>query len=158
MSPNNSTNNYRIAVWIPDVLCERCTLQLVGIMSDATHGVPEGTSCAYPAAENATVPKCGVVYHSCATISINGSVPRDSFDCANKTGAGNIGGGNSWPWRGLNSVYANMNNTGEWNDDNHLVSGLTDKDARAKFAAEVGPCAKATTTAATVAAASAASA
>merc|ERR1719265_586815 len=135
LSPN-STNIYRIAVWIPNVRCERCTLQLIGLMTDAVHGMPENSSCAYPEARNATVPLCPVVYHSCATISINGSMPRNSFNCKEDT---NVGGGEKWPWRGLESVYQNMANQGTWDGDYHLNSTLDDA-SKAHFGTETGSC------------------
>ena len=56
------------------------------VMSDEVHGVPEGTSCAYGGAIEAGRVKdrsfkaCPVVYHSCAPVSINGTVPRNDVD------------------------------------------------------------------------------
>jgi len=76
-----------ITLFIPDVKCERCHLQLISFMTDDGHGVPEGTKCAYEGAQiagtaDASLPKCEVVYHSCAPVSINGTVPRDEFTCS----------------------------------------------------------------------------
>jgi len=54
-------------------------------MSDAVHGVPSDTKCAYAGAlatsdDPPDFPACPVVYHSCAPVSINGSIPRDEID------------------------------------------------------------------------------
>lgn len=73
-----------ITLYIPDVYCERCFLQIVSTMSDEFHGVKAGTTCAYPDAQKAgladsTLPPCTQVYHSCAPVSINGSVPRNDI-------------------------------------------------------------------------------
>jgi len=80
-----------ITLWIPDIKCERCYLQLISIMSDVQHGVPSDTKCTYQGALQAAstngsnelttdAPACPVVYHSCAPVSIDGSVPRDDID------------------------------------------------------------------------------
>eukprot|EP00537_Pseudo-nitzschia_pungens_P004157 CAMPEP_0172373764 /NCGR_PEP_ID=MMETSP1060-20121228/53138_1 /TAXON_ID=37318 /ORGANISM="Pseudo-nitzschia pungens, Strain cf. cingulata" /LENGTH=372 /DNA_ID=CAMNT_0013100189 /DNA_START=125 /DNA_END=1243 /DNA_ORIENTATION=- len=79
-----------ITLWIPDVYCERCHLQLVSVMSDRQHGVPADAKCVYKgAAEAGTVtdehPICPAVYHSCAPVSIDGSVPRSDIDFCNTT-------------------------------------------------------------------------
>lgn len=56
------------------------------VMSDEIHGVPEGTSCAYGGAieagrvRDSSLKACPVVYHSCAPVSINGTVPRNDID------------------------------------------------------------------------------
>lgn len=80
-----------ITLWIPDVKCERCYLQLISVMSDAIHGVPEDTKCAYQGALAANtddeamqeLPACPVVYHSCSPVSIDGSIPRNEVDFCN---------------------------------------------------------------------------
>ena len=70
----------------PDVKCERCHLQLITVMSDEGHGVPESTSCVYTGAlstgnvDDDSLPSCSVVYHSCSPVSIDGSVPRNDID------------------------------------------------------------------------------
>ena len=75
-----------ITVWIPDVKCERCHLQLITVMSDEGHGVPVSTSCVYTGAlstenvDDDSLPSCPVVYHSCSPVSIDGSVPRNDID------------------------------------------------------------------------------
>ena len=87
-----------ITLWIPDIYCERCHLQLISVMSDTQHGVPADTRCVYRgAAEAGTTesgfvselvdlyPICPAVYHSCSPVSINGSVPRNEIDRCNTT-------------------------------------------------------------------------
>ena len=75
-----------ITIWVPDVACERCHLQLMTVMSDEVHGVAAGTSCAYGGAIEAgrvkdrSLKACPVVYHSCAPVSINGTVPRNDIE------------------------------------------------------------------------------
>lgn len=73
-----------ITLWIPDVKCDRCYLQLVSVMSDGVHGVPNDTTCAYQASEAAEdYPACPVVYHSCAPVSIDGTIPRNDLAVCN---------------------------------------------------------------------------
>lgn len=82
-----------ITLWIPDVSCDRCHLQLMTVMSDEAHGVPLNTTCAYGGAlaagmmmgEDADLPACPVVYHSCAPVSINGTIPRNDLETCNTT-------------------------------------------------------------------------
>ena len=70
-----------ITLFVPDVKCERCYLQLISIMSDSLHGVPNDTKCSYTGAQlTDEFPACPVVYHSCAPVSIDGSVPRNELD------------------------------------------------------------------------------
>jgi len=85
-----SFHRQSITVYIPDVYCERCHLQLVSIMSDDAHGVPENVTCALPEAQAAgtapaELPACPVVYHSCAPVSINGTLPRNDTEQCNTT-------------------------------------------------------------------------
>lgn len=75
-----------ITLWIPDVQCERCNLQLITYMTDGMHGLPKGDSCVSPQAKvegkvESTLPDCKVIYHSCAPVSINGTVPRADHTC-----------------------------------------------------------------------------
>lgn len=71
---------YSITLYIPDVACERCTLQMISVMSDEVHGVPYFTSCAYQGAQDKHgQPTCQQVYHSCAVVKINGSKPRNEL-------------------------------------------------------------------------------
>ena len=83
-------NPQRITLWIPDVKCERCNLQLITFMTDDFHGLPKpGDRCAYSGAQaagqaDASLPSCDVVYHSCAPVSINGTTPRAEHTCKMK--------------------------------------------------------------------------
>lgn len=84
--PNPKYHQYMITLWLPDVQCTRCHLQLVTYMTDDAHSVPVGTSCANKFAlqvgkANSSLPACPVVYHSCAPVTINGSVPRNDYTC-----------------------------------------------------------------------------
>ena len=106
---------YAVTVEIPDVKCDRCVLQMASLMTDAVHGVPEGTSCALegsaPTAEG--VPACPAVYYSCAAVQINGTRPVgpdaplacDSADAAL-----------DWPFtaRQRAGVYAFEGDAGDW--------------------------------------------
>ena len=80
-----------ITLWIPDVYCERCYLQLISAMSDAAHGVPADTKCSYKgtlATEGTSIlryPDCPAVYHSCSPVSIDGSIPRNEIETCNTT-------------------------------------------------------------------------
>lgn len=74
-----------ITLWIPDIYCERCHLQLITVMSDGIHGVPDDTYCVYKGAQEAgladpNLPDCPAVYHSCAPVSINGTIPRNQIE------------------------------------------------------------------------------
>ncbi len=76
-----------ITLYIPDIQCERCTLQFMTFMTDDYHGIPEGSTCAYGPAQDAghadqSLTSCQDVYHSCAPVSINGSVPRSQHTCS----------------------------------------------------------------------------
>lgn len=83
-SDMSSWHRSSITVWIPDVYCERCHLQLITVMSDDGHGVPPASTCAYEGAQqagraSANFPACPAVYHSCSPVSINGTVPRNEM-------------------------------------------------------------------------------
>ena len=74
---------------------DRCYLQLISVMSDAAHGVPIDTKCAYRANTNNVIeiaetpesdfPACPAVYHSCSPVSIDGTIPRNDMDVCNTT-------------------------------------------------------------------------
>jgi len=88
-----------ITLYIPDVKCERCHLQLITVMSDDYHGVPTGQSCALPAAQaagtaDASMLECSAVYHSCAPVRINGTVPRAEHTCSRQAHEAQL----AWPF------------------------------------------------------------
>lgn len=60
---------YRISVNIPDIDCERCSLQVSNPMTDK---IPQNTTCTDPDGT------CFSVYHSCANVAIMGTRPWDS--------------------------------------------------------------------------------
>jgi len=78
-----------ITLWIPDIKCERCYLQMISVMSDAIHGVPSDTECAYKGAlaydEDLDYPGCPAVYHSCSPVKIDGAIPRNDVEMCNTT-------------------------------------------------------------------------
>jgi len=77
---------YKVRVFIPDVKCDHCVLQLMNPMTDKVRPFPSyclydedilegcGWSSPCPGA-------CFSTYHSCADVSIVGSAPRDTFTC-----------------------------------------------------------------------------
>jgi hypothetical protein len=117
-----------ITLWIPDIYCDRCFLQLITFMTDDIHGVPDGQYCAYPSAKaadraNASLPDCPVVYHSCAPVSINGSIPRSEIT---KCDTNEFETQLEWPFSFFNtySTYYFKGNPGIYNQtDSRLMSG-----------------------------------
>lgn len=76
-----------ITLFIPDVKCDRCNLQFISVMSDDIHGLPDGEQYVYEGAQiaglvNNTLQTCDDVYHSCAPVSINGTIPRNEYVCS----------------------------------------------------------------------------
>lgn len=117
----------RLTINIPDVACERCTLQLTSAMSDSVHGVKD--HCAMDSPErNASIPPCSI-YHSCATVRITGSAPRNSTACPATQPA-------DWPFGSLPpGVYGNAADTARWSGDGLLL------DAPAAYRVQTGACA-----------------
>merc|ERR1712194_58824 len=68
---------------IPDVVCEKCSLQMANPMTDKL-GYKGMSSCTDPDGS------CFSVYHSCANVKIMGSQPISDSACA--------GGHPNWPW------------------------------------------------------------
>ena len=94
---------YAVTVWIPDVYCGRCFLQLITFMTDSLHGQTPGVTRAatqrpkrpFLNAAIAQLPDCGMAYHSCAPVSIHGSGAaklRDSYTCDNACLTRNLDG------------------------------------------------------------------
>ena len=72
---------YSMTIEIPNVKCERCSLQIVNPMTDkiGSRGAPNGPGCLYPDCWNQEQVD---VYHSCTwPIQINGTIPRDKYVC-----------------------------------------------------------------------------
>lgn len=128
---------YAITVWIPDVHCKRCFLQLITTMTDQLHGQPENTTCAYAAAKaagkaSASLPDCGQSYHSCAPVSISGTgAMRDDYTCDNAAFNTELG----WPFQASlsaahsgaypggkhPSTYFYRGDPGQWNSSTFRV-------------------------------------
>lgn len=119
----SSYHRTSITLWIPDVYCERCSLQLVTFMTDIQHGVAPLTHCVYTGTKSAgtlandteSLPICPTVYHSCATVSINGTIPRNAIETCNTT---DFEENLQWPFseneRGY-STYYDRGNPGLYN-------------------------------------------
>jgi hypothetical protein len=118
-----------ITLFIPDVYCERCYLQLMTVMSDEIHGVPRDSTCAYHGAVDAGTlvttneDLCPVVYHSCAPVSINGTIPRKDIATCNTA---ELEQQLNWPFMDQQeySLYKNKGDPGIYNQtDKRLLAG-----------------------------------
>lgn len=121
-----------ITLFIPDIYCERCNLQLMTVMSDGIHGVPDDTHCAYRGAQEAGLADpdlsfCPIVYHSCSPVSINGTVPRNQIESCNTPEFEKM---LDWPFRTNSdynqnySTYYSKGNPGMYNQtDSRLLAG-----------------------------------
>ncbi|CAB9521052.1 expressed unknown protein [Seminavis robusta] len=117
LNPSTWTRS-SITLFIPDIYCERCHLQLVTVMSDEAHGVRQNTSCVYNGAKEAgtvsdpTVRACPLVYHSCAPVGINGSIPRNDIqECQTSELEEQL----DWPFQEEYSTYFYKGNPGIYN-------------------------------------------
>jgi len=118
-------NRQSITLFLPDVYCERCHIQLVTFMTDELHGVPVGDECAYKGAQAAgtvdgNMPGCKVVYHSCAPISIDGSIPRDEYQCSLEDFEREL----DWPFmedKPHSSIYLYKGDTGIYDRDTAVL-------------------------------------
>ena len=68
---------YYVTVMIPNVKCNRCSLQIANPMTDK---IAPGSSCTYPGGGN----MCRSVYHSCVDVRITGKTPRAKYACPSK--------------------------------------------------------------------------
>jgi len=119
---------HAVTLYIPDVNCTRCFLQLITFMTDDHgHMLSPGTSCAYGRAQDAgladdTIDDCKVVYHSCAPVSINGTVPRADHTCDLSTYETEL----EWPAELAEkppSTYYYKGDPGIYNKEGQLVVG-----------------------------------
>ncbi len=113
---------YRITVMIPDVQCERCSLQLVNPMTDKVND-----KCQYrEGSPQDAADFCQSVYHSCTLpLRIKGQVPRRQLTCRQP---------DAWPYNGLPyGVYSREQ--ASWTSDGWLAS------VPAAFTQSVGACA-----------------
>lgn len=116
---------YSLTIDIPDVSCERCSLQIVNPMTDkiGTRGAPTGEGCTYPGFCGGTD-----VYHSCTLpIKITGTTPRKDYVCPNINPT-------DWPttWKGDNGLPVNATKRLEYRRESGLWkdSFLLDVPAR----------------------------
>jgi len=78
---------YKISVFIPDVQCNNCVLQLANPMTDK---IQQATYCDYDKTkleqcnygQNCEQGVCFSNYHSCADVIISGTQPRNTFQCS----------------------------------------------------------------------------
>jgi len=117
-----------ITVEIPDVRCERCSLQLLNPMTDklASNGMSE---CEYdPECSTCNNGKnCFSNYHSCGNVRINGSIPRNEYVSAGQP--------ISWPYSDLPPKIYYMDEAAEYTSDNLWLL-----DVPREFTTPVGPC------------------
>jgi hypothetical protein len=120
--PNDQRGFHRssITLFIPDVYCQRCTLQLVTFMTDQAHGLSAGAHCAYQKAKDAgtvdtLLPTCTTTYHSCAPVSINGTIARNSITKCNTTAFETELGWSLSANELAHSTYLNRGNPGLYN-------------------------------------------
>lgn len=123
---------YNISAFIPDVKCDKCTLQLIMFMTDKTVrcGVPtctyypEDSACSghidnspacFGAPNNTPCLKpntCFSNYHSCVDVTIAGTIPLKT---------GNFSQPEDWPYRNLPDLLYS-NEPGNWT--NELLNGV----------------------------------
>ena len=118
-----------ITINIPDVACERCSLQLMNPMTDKLAGAGMA-NCTYDA--NCTncpdLPgTCFSNYHSCANVRITGSVPRSQYACPAQP--------RSWPYSTLPTSVYFIGEVGAFSADGEWLA-----DVPAEFTTPVGPC------------------
>ena len=138
---------YAITVNIPDVQCDRCILQMASLMTDAVHGVPEGTNCALQGSAQTAegIPGCPAVYYSCAAVQINGTrpvSPGEPLTCESSAAV------LEWPFteRLRAGVYEFEGDVGDWTPGYplDLEPGTVNATADAPvptYASRVGSCA-----------------
>ena len=123
---------YVFEIDIPDVKCERCTLQLLYVMSDKSGKRCGFEPCEYDPAQTECAPdkssvddafvdacaftesplptcdgrRCFSNYHSCADVSITGTGDRASLVCAQPEG---------WAYRAMPAARYFGNETAAWN-------------------------------------------
>jgi len=75
--PNNplgaTPKKYAFTIVIPDIACDKCTLEMYNPMTDS---LPSGTTCTYPPG---SANQCLAVYHACADIKISGKGDVQNF-------------------------------------------------------------------------------
>jgi len=107
-----------VTIMIPDVYCERCSLQLINPMTDKLPSAGM-TNCTYdPTCTNCPEEPgtCFSVYHSCANVRILGSVPRSEFTCPPQPA--------DWPYTELPSGVYFVNEVGNFTADGQWLVGV----------------------------------
>jgi len=121
-SPQRMT--YRLSVDIPDVSCERCTLQLLNPMTDKI----TIDSCLYDPANTqgptGNSPTCGSNYHSCADVKITGTGTFNVQNCKEPS---------NWPWRTGQPVGNGGSAAPLRYHQNEVAEWATDVDANARY-------------------------
>jgi len=137
---------YAISVIIPDVMCERCQLQLISAMTDFIHGVPEGTDCALAGETLATSGDkraCPAVYHSCAPVTIKGAADVSSTPLSCGMAATDLT--LEWPFNNKQQVgvYTFEGDPGNWTGNfPRLADGDSQEPGKLPpYAQRAGPCA-----------------
>ena len=121
---------YRVTIMIPDVQCERCSLQLVNPMTDKiSTAAPFNGKCQYREGSPSDSPDyCFSVYHSCTLpLRIKGRVPRSQLGICSQPDA--------WPWSGLPYGVYSKGEQASWTSDGWLAS------VPAEFTQPAGACA-----------------
>jgi hypothetical protein len=121
---------YRVTIMIPDVQCERCSLQLVNPMTDKiSTAAPFNGKCQYREGSPSDSPDyCFSVYHSCTLpLRIKGRVPRSQLGTCSQPDA--------WPWSGLPYGVYSKGEQASWTSDGWLAS------VPAEFTQPAGACA-----------------
>lgn len=95
-------DQYYFTLEIPDVACEKCSIQMSNLMMDKSGdiGAPDGEGCTYDGFEGTcTLNPGGYGYHSCSLpLRINGTIPRSEYQCPGQP--------QDWPteWEGDDGV------------------------------------------------------
>lgn len=122
--------SYKIRVWIPDVQCDHCILQLANPMTDK---ITRGTYCDYDRTQleacqwgsaNCAAGVCFSNYHSCADVTITGTQARDTFQCSQPT---------QWPFQVGSSValpcnHGNCRSAAQTTRDDYTQISVTWRD------------------------------
>lgn len=111
-----TTKRHKYKLVLPDIDCAQCALQMINVMTDK-----ESAACDYPTLKSAGS-KCSSVYHTCADISINGTVAAASYYHTNPTyTAYDLGESTTWTQDSNSKWYLASN----WNSEGNTTGGTT---------------------------------